>query len=737
MEIDMKKFLSLALTAVLFTMLMLVMFIPVLADANTIQADTAEERLGVGKGASSLDNKKILFAGCSYTYYGGMIEQTASSVTSQESRTENETGLFVRLAKLNGVKNLTVTDWVYGTHDLSDLFDGEACDSGSAACSGRTHLSDLTDRNYDIVILQDIITPSYTTPEEYVENLRTAMQVFLDVNPDTKFYLTVHHRYYQQENYKSLTESVQLAIEQLGIEVIDWGALIYDVTEGIATVPDSKIDYNYWSFVVSNNTSDGYHQNLLAGYLGTIMTYATLTGETAVDQPYEFIFNLTSKYLNIDKFISAHYKYDNPDTDYNESTTNMKEIFNSKTDMKGLQLLAEEYLTKTRWLDFSRYTVEFKDGDTTLSSEEYKWGDSIVIPETPTKPSDERYSYTFTGWGKEVSEVCRGNATYIAEYNKTPIEYTVTFMDDDGSILLEDTYEFGENVIPPSVSNKEDTDNIYIFKGWDKDIVACNGNATYTAVYEAVKQGYVVVFRDYDMTVISIASYKIGDTVLIPDAPERESDNSYNYSFKEWDKVVDTVCQGNAEYVAVYEKELIDYTVRFVDYDGRVIKEAVYHYGDTVEIPVSPSRPADKEYKYSFKTWSPEVSTVCEGDATYKAIYNKSHVVYTVLFLDDDGEAILTRTYRYGDTVKPPSKNPVKESDEEYTYVFTGWDKEITACEGNTSYTAVYRKVPINIEEEHVCEGVNGWHIFWNTIFNFFRRLFGMAETCPCGKTTL
>ena len=38
-------------------------------------------------------------------------------------------------------------------------------------------------------------------------------------------------------------------------------------------------------------------------------------------------------------------------------------------------------------------------------------------------------------------------------------------------------------------------------------------------------------------------------------------------------------------------------------------------------------------------------------------------------------------------------------------------------------------------EEEHVCENVTGWKAFWNSIMNFFRRLFGQPELCDCGET--
>lgn len=397
-------------------------------------ADGASERLGVGEGAYKIDGKKILIAGCSYSYYGGFVERTGGNQMAQDYRTTGETGLFKRICELNGA-NVTVTDWTYGGHDLTDLFDG-SCAADDGNCPGRDHLADLKDRNYDIVILQDIITPGYKTAEEYVENVRMAMTPFLEVNPETDIYLLVHHRYYQQASYAPLTDSVELIREQLGVKVIDWGALIHDVTEGIAEVEGSVIDYNYYSFVVSNSKSDGYHQNLLAGYLTAIITYASLTGETTVGQPYTFIYDLSSKYLNIDKYISSFYKYDNPATELNEKATNMKEIFYSDADMLGLQKLADEYLDKERWLDFASYTVEFySDGEIVLSSE-YALGDAITVPETPMKPSDDMYDYSFVGWDAEVDETCTGNAKYTAVYDATPrADYTPDGGTGEGSFI--------------------------------------------------------------------------------------------------------------------------------------------------------------------------------------------------------------------------------------------------------------------------------------------------------------
>ena len=43
----------------------------------------------------------------------------------------------------------------------------------------------------------------------------------------------------------------------------------------------------------------------------------------------------------------------------------------------------------------------------------------------------------------------------------------------------------------------------------------------------------------------------------------------------------------------------------------------------------------------------------------------------------------------------------------------------------------------ITDNEEHVCKEVSGFQAFINAIINFFRRLFGQPELCPCGEVIL
>ena len=68
------------------------------------------------------------------------------------------------------------------------------------------------------------------------------------------------------------------------------------------------------------------------------------------------------------------------------------------------------------------------------------------------------------------------------------------------------------------------------------------------------------------------------------------------------------------------------------------------------------------------------------------------------------GENTYTETYVHGDTVTFKGSTD-RATDSKYSYVFTGWDKEIVAAGGNVSYTAQYSETPVNYKVTWVLNG--------------------------------
>ena len=203
-------------------------------------------------------------------------------------------------------------------------------------------------------------------------------------------------------------------------------------------------------------------------------------------------------------------------------------------------------------------TIKFLDDDGTVISEiVYPYGKPITVPADPAKAADNTYTYTFAGWGKEISATCVGDATYTATYTPAYIEYTVEFKDWDGSTLSSKTYHYGDMVDLPAISGRPaDEKYTYVFTGWNKTVVDCEGDAVYTARYTPMYINYTVTFLDWNGEMISEKTYHYGDTIAVPADPVRANDGYLTYDFTGWDKEVTATCAGNATYTATYQENV-------------------------------------------------------------------------------------------------------------------------------------------------------------------------------------
>jgi hypothetical protein len=153
--------------------------------------------------------------------------------------------------------------------------------------------------------------------------------------------------------------------------------------------------------------------------------------------------------------------------------------------------------------------------------------------------------------------------------------------------------------------------------------------------------------------------------------------------FNGWDKTVEVVCTKNAEYVAQYYKT---HTVVFKNWDDSIISTKTYRENEEITIPSNPTRSADDECSYLFNGWDRTVETICTKNAEYTAQYAK---VFTVIFKNWNGAVISYQTYREGEVVVIPA-NPNRPADENYSYTFTGWDKNFDNVTTDLTVTAQY-----------------------------------------------
>ena len=138
-------------------------------------------------------------------------------------------------------------------------------------------------------------------------------------------------------------------------------------------------------------------------------------------------------------------------------------------------------------------TITWKNGDAVIKTDQVEYG---KVPEysgeNPVRDATDQYTYTFNGWSPEVVAVT-GDATYTAIYTETVNKYSITWKNGD-AVIKTDQVEYGK--VPEysgEVPVRDATDQYtYTFKGWDPEVVAVTGDATYTAIYTETVNKYAV-----------------------------------------------------------------------------------------------------------------------------------------------------------------------------------------------------------------------------------------------------
>ena len=218
--------------------------------------------------------------------------------------------------------------------------------------------------------------------------------------------------------------------------------------------------------------------------------------------------------------------------------------------------------------------VTFLDENgSTLSSQQWNYGTTPTC-DAPTKPATAQYTYTFAGWNKEVVAVT-GNATYTATYTSELRKYTVTFLDEDGSTLSSQQWNYGATPTCGEPIKPATAQYTYTFAGWNKEVVAVTGNATYTATYTSALRKYTVTFLDENNNILCEEEWEVGS---IPSCvePTKPADGEHTYIFAGWTPEVVAVT-GDATYTATFSAESIHTNIPEIQVESQVKK--VVHKG--------------------------------------------------------------------------------------------------------------------------------------------------------------
>lgn len=342
----------------------------------------------------------------------------------------------------------------------------------------------------------------------------------------------------------------------------------------------------------------------------------------------------------------------------------------------------------------NKYTVTWLNEDgTTIDTTEVEYG-AIPTHTTPTKEETAEYTYTFAGWTPEVVAVT-GDATYKATFTEAKRSYTITWLNDDDSVIDATTVAYGEVPTHADPSKAATAEYTYTFAGWSPEVAAVTGEATYKATYTAATNKYTIIWKNEDGTVLETDTGVEYGTMPSYDGetPTKEPYNQYTYIFRAWSPEIVAVT-GDAVYIASFDPHENFYTVTWVNHDGEVLEtdenvawDSMPEYnGDT------PEKTGNAEHSYTFAGWSPTVSKV-NGHATYTATFAESVNTYTVTWKNEDGTVLETdEDMVYGAMPSYDGETPEKAATAQYTYTFDGWDKEVVAVTGDVTYTAKYKE---------------------------------------------
>ena len=270
------------------------------------------------------------------------------------------------------------------------------------------------------------------------------------------------------------------------------------------------------------------------------------------------------------------------------------------------------------------YTITWKNEDGSvrdITTVEYG---QMPTHEDPVQPSDEKYLYKFTWWDPEL-KVVEWNAEYKAKYIYIPMEYTVTWKNEDGTIIDTTKVAYGQTPTHANPIQPSDEKYSYKFTWWEPKPSEVKWNTEYRAKYEYIVNKFTITRENEDWTIIDTTEVPYGE-IPTHENPIQPSDAHYSYEFSGWNPEISEV-KWPVEYRATYKYIVNKYTVIRQNEDWTILEtdEEVEYWSIPTydwEIPVKQS---DWIYEYSFEWWNSAVSEVT-WDIVYIATYNAEEI---------------------------------------------------------------------------------------------------------------
>ena len=398
-----------------------------------------------------------------------------------------------------------------------------------------------------------------------------------------------------------------------------------------------------------------------------------------------------------------------------------------------------------------KFTVTFKNYDgTVISTQQYDAGEAVVVPtETPVRPADRQYTYTFSGWDKDIVETVNADATYTAEFTGTLNKYSVSVSTVNGTVTgcpTEDV-DYGTSVTLNAKANEG-----YTFAGYYVGGTRVSISSTYTFT---VTGNTEVVAKFNQMPGSELKVQVVGGTGLKvklgANGVETTQSIFYDnkdvktgqyvtltptgidgYDFLYWiddlGKIVayseayTFMFTGKITLTAVYSQASAG-VVTFMSGYNQINSSMCYGSADEITLPTPYAKSG-----YTFKFWSINGTTECtasdiytasqSGNVTVKAVYEADEVYYnltinggTIVSVDNNTTDAGNTTGSYNRVNAIKVKANEAEAGKKFAY-WTDQDGKVlsysTSCylylNKDTTITAVYVDESETVEKTAIAE---------------------------------
>ena len=310
-----------------------------------------------------------------------------------------------------------------------------------------------------------------------------------------------------------------------------------------------------------------------------------------------------------------------------------------------------------------RTTVEGRNGEKIVKlvltrASSYGAAPVVYVNDTAVSGTLSGDVYTFDNLNATYVHIGTGSNVWfdftdLVAYYKEANTYTVTWQNEDGTLLETDT-DVAAGTTPTydgeTPIKADDEQYTYTFAGWTPEVTAVTGDVTYTAQFTPVAKFSVFVKKLTGGTITvsnvtgltTVAQLK---DLLVTETGVPASAMRLIFAGKQLadDK---TLGEYNIQKESTLHLVIRTYTITWKSDENTVIDTTNVAYGET-PTHADAAGYEDADYTYTFAGWTPEVTAVT-GDATYTATYTATErdVLPTVTAVDSTAEGYDT-AYEY------------------------------------------------------------------------------------------